>query len=167
MRPRAAGLAFALVAPLALAACIGGDDDAAPGTAAERPAGTVVPPPSASPFCEGMLAIADRLAGDDRPTDVAAFLVEAYREILADAPAELTPDLEALIESLEQDSELDVATATTSVTAPPDNVVPTVIVLLPAERVANYVTEHCGRVEANPGPPPTEPSGGIATIAPD
>lgn len=171
MGRRAAAPALAAVA-LALLGCTGGgDDDAgAPGTDGPPAAGAVAPPPSASPFCEGMLAIADRLSGDDRPADVTAYLVDAYREVLPDAPAELAADLEALITSLERGDDAASASPTTwpvATSVPADDVVPTVIVVLPAERVAEYVSEHCARVEANPGPPPTQPSGGLGTLPPD
>jgi len=152
-------LALALAGGLAgLAACDG--DDAASATTAPLPPGVTPTPSPESPFCVGMGAIFERIENDP-PADLAAYVAGAYRELLAVTPAELTTDLEAMIAQLEAPASAAPTTAPTAGTAVesvPDNVLPTVIVVSPGERVADYVDQVCNRVGANPGPPATQPA---------
>lgn len=155
---------------LAAAACVlagcSGDDDA-PATTVAVAGGTAAPAPApgpGSPFCDGITAMTARIDGDDPPADVAAFVADSYRALLSVAPAELVPDLEAMIGALSGAP----ASGTDALgTAAPsaDDVAATVVLVTPAERIADYVAENCARVGANPGPPPTPPGGGYDTVA--
>ena len=157
--------ALAAVAWL-LAGCTG-DDDAPATTVPVAAGGTAAPAPApgpGSPFCDGITAMTARIDGDDPPADVAGFVADSYGELLSVAPAELVPDLEARIAALSGGP----ASGTDALgTAAPsaDDVAATVVLVTPAERIADYVAENCGRVGANPGPPATPPGGGYDTVA--
>jgi hypothetical protein len=147
-----------------LAGCIGDDDAPAPTTPVA--AGSAVPatlPGLGSPFCDGITAMTARLDGDDPPADVAAFVAASYSELLGVAPPELAPDLQALIAALGGATPGGTEVAGTA--AASDDVVASVVLVTPAERIADYVAENCGRVGANPGPPATPPGAGYDTVA--
>jgi hypothetical protein len=159
----------------ALSGCIGDDDG--PTTTEAVAAGTAppAPPPGpGSPFCEGVTAMTARIDGDDPPADVAAFVADSYRELLTVAPPELVPDLEAMITLLGEARPSGTEVVGTEVggtevggtaVASADDVVASVVLVTPGERIADYVAENCGRVGANPGPPATPPAGGYDTVA--
>ncbi len=160
-------IAACVLVALAAVACSGDDATPGPASAAPAPAGSVaatVPGPD-SRFCEGVATIAASLDGASPPDDVPGFLAESYRELIAVAPFELVPDLEALVGALDGQSAAD-ATAPSSppADAASDQSPVTVVVVTPGERVAQYVAENCGRVDANPGPPATPPAGGFDTV---
>jgi hypothetical protein len=158
--------ASALVAvTCVLAGCIGDDD--APTTSAPAATGSAAPAPPpgpGSPFCDGVTEMTARLDGDDPPADVAAFVADSYRDLLNVAPPELTGDLEAMIAGLGGAPPTGTEVAGTAA-ASADDVAASVVLVTPAERIADYVSENCGRVGANPGPPATPPGGGYDTVA--
>ena len=161
MRSAAALVAVACV----LAGCTGDDD--APATTMPVAGDTAAPAPApglGSPFCDGITAMTARIDGDDPPADVAGFVADSYRELLSVAPPELVPDLEAMIAAL---SGVPASGTDLAGTAAPsaDDVAASVVLITPAERIADYVAENCRRVGANPGPPATPPGGGYDTVA--
>ncbi|HWL44594.1 MAG TPA: hypothetical protein VNQ73_16760 [Ilumatobacter sp.] len=162
-RRRRVAVAWAAVVVVATA-CTGDDDGGEPvAPGVSGPATTE--PEMTSPFCTGIAEVTARLAGDDLPADLDGFLADAYQDLLPVAPAELVPSIEALVASLGLSSPVITTVPGTDVTLPPDNVAPPVVVVTPGEQLAEYVAEHCARIDANPGPAATVPSGGIDTVA--
>ena len=94
--------ATALAALAAVAACT--PDTSSSDESADTPAvisGTVaVPIDRLSPFCESMVALADRLASDP-PEDETAFIIDTYRAITPEVPAEIANDFAAVLARLE------------------------------------------------------------------
>ncbi len=63
--------------------------------------GTVaVPIDRLSPFCESMIELGDRLASDP-PEDETAFIIDTYRAITPEVPAEIANDFAAVLARLE------------------------------------------------------------------
>ena len=162
---------IALAGAVLFGGCTSDDDPAEPAASA-APATTAPAAPPGSPFCAGVAEITATLDGDP-PDDLGAYLIGAYQDLLPVTPAELAPDLEALIGALSRPASAASDPTTpastpatgTAVTAAPDDVAPPLIVVTPGERVAEYVAEHCGRIDANPGPAATPPAGGYDTVA--
>lgn len=162
-------LLAAAAAGLALLGCTGGDDaTGSPLTTAPAEPAPTTQPGLGSPFCIGIQLMSARLDAEPPLADVNGFLVAAYTELLPVTPAALVPDVEAMIASLGGDpTTVPVGTApagTAAVTTvPADDVAPGVVLVNPADRIADYVAANCGRVESNPGPPATPPGGGYDT----
>lgn len=170
-------VAVAVVA-LATTACTnltGDDADDATGdaTAIEIPVPSVTVPPSRlTPFCQGMIALAERL-DTDPPDDVEALILDTYLDLVDDVPPEIEADFLAVVADLQGEpgpTGEPGPSATTSDTAtgdpatagdpsnldeegrtPPDD---------PSQRLNAYVDATCRGVDNNPGPPPTEPRSG-------
>lgn len=156
-------VAVALLAVVALAGC-SGDDDADTEPTAPPGSAVVTSPGLGSPFCDRVAEMTAALDADEPPDDVEAFLIEAYQDLAALAPADLVPDLEAMVAAL-RGSEVTTTVATSvPATAPADNSVPPVVVVTPGERIADYIATNCGRIDANPGPQATVPTGGYDTL---
>jgi len=167
-------------------ACIpnGSDDDpikAVPGV----PTGTVaIPAERLTPFCQAMIDLSERLETDP-PSDVDAYIIEAYSDIADQVPPEIANEFDAVLARLEglpvPTIEPDAAgpsttdqTATTAGTdstlvregdeffeegyVPGDD---------PAERLNAYVNFACRDIQNNPGPPATQPLSEIAPPATD
>lgn len=169
-RGRAVLGGIALAGALVLAGCTG-DDDAAEPAASAAPATTAPTANPGSPFCAGIAEITTTLDGDP-PDDLGVYLIGAYKDLLPVTPPEVAPDLEALIAALSRPASASPGATTPASTpatgtaaAAPDDVAPPLIVVTPGERVAEYVAEHCGRTDANPGPAATPPAGGYDTVA--
>lgn len=157
-----------MLALAALAACSGDDDAEAPPDS-EVASGTVAvtEPGIGSSFCDRVSEMTAALDADEPPDDVTTYLIDAYQDLIAIAPADLVPDLEAMVRVLSAPPATTPPAGAPDAagTAPADDAVPPVVVVTPGERVAEYVAEHCGRIDANPGPSATPPSGGYDTVA--
>jgi hypothetical protein len=162
--PHIGRVAAALLIAGVVAGCDSGDD-AADATAPSGPAASAAPtaPTPSSPFCAAMDAITARLANDP-PDDEAAFIAEAYRDLLPEAPAAIRPELEVLIESLGDATAASESVATTAGVADDEAQSVVTVATNAAERLSDYVDANCLRVGANPGPPPTSPREGFDVV---
>lgn len=159
-------VAATVLAAVLLMGCSGddaGDDPAVSAPVTGNVAATA--PGLGSPFCDRVAEMSAALDADEPPDDVTTYLVDAYHDLLAVAPPDLVPDLEAMVAALSAPPTATDNDPVTTGTAPADDAVPPVVVISPSERVAEYVAEHCGRIDANPGPSATPPSGGYDTVA--
>lgn len=135
-------------------------------------ASVTVPIERQTPFCEAMIRLSDELA-TTAPEDSRARIVETYRAIATDVPAEISAEFTAVLEALEAGDR-----ATPTSTTSPDAVPATSASVTdssvategdpffdegylpgdsPVERLNAYVVFACQDSSNNPGPPPTEP----------
>lgn len=101
-RPVAVLAALAIV----LVACDGGDDAGEDATSAVEVAPVTVPPERLTPFCQGMIDLADTLETDP-PDDVEAYIIERYTALLPDVPAEIEDDFRSVLALLQADANID------------------------------------------------------------
>jgi hypothetical protein len=157
-------------------------DDAAPDEGSlPFAAPETVPPERLTPFCQGMIELADRLEADP-PADSTAVIVDAYTELLPVVPPEIDADFRAVLQVLRGDAAPEPSAApdaptTPTGTAPSTDVTGSVVVDAdplpdegfvpdddPAGRISAYVDFVCRDASNNPGPPPTQP---LDDVAPD
>ncbi len=124
------------------------------------PAPTVeIPESRLSPFCQAMAELSAKL--DDPEVDAAAAILETYRSVRDEVPAEIRDDFEAVLDSLDDD-----------MTQPQDTVAPNAPPQAgedgfseeylqpdtPAGRLNAYIEQTCWGIDNNPGPPGTAPN---------
>jgi hypothetical protein len=152
----------------AATACDGDGGDTIP-LPTEEPAPNDTGPTTTSarstPFCAGMIDLAERLDGADETDDTAAMIRESYADLAEVVPDDIREDFEAVRALL-----VDQAEGTATTTSAP---VPTIDVTdataadgdgegaaiadSPTERLNDYVELVCRSTANNPGPPETEP----------
>jgi hypothetical protein len=162
-------LAVVLGLASATTACTGDDSGTTP-TAADAGApgdtGPTTTSARSTPFCAGMIELAERLEEADNDDDTATLIRSTYADLADVVPDEIRADFEAVRQLLVDQTELGRATTTSAPVAtsaasdattadgdgegllPSDN---------PTERLADYVELTCWSTANNPGPPETEP----------
>ncbi len=164
---------------MSLSACV--SDGPREATSEEAEPETVisvtVPAERLTPFCQAMIDLTERIRSGEVDESL---IVDTYRSIVEDVPAEIGSDFRAVLAALESGGP-------PPTDPPPDTIetVPTTLaddrpdatggppttdtageVLVdegfasgtsPAERINNYVTFSCRDTQNNPGPPPTQP----------
>jgi hypothetical protein len=162
---------FPVVLALAstVTACKGDDPDSAPLTT-DEPAPDDTRPTTTSarstPFCAGMIDLAERLDGADETDDTALMIRETYADLADVVPEEVRTDFEAVRQLLVDQA--DGAATSTSAPATTDDVTDATaaegdgegaaVADSPTERLADYVELVCRSTANNPGPPETEPA---------
>ncbi len=145
------------------------------------PISVTIPPARGTPFCTAMIDLTVTIRGD-QDVDAEALIIDTYRSIESEVPAEIADDFSAVLTELET----GVPAPTLAPVAQPDVAVPPVTVApgsdattagttaasaagadeatefyfggsTPAERVNDYVAFACRDSENNPGPPATPP----------
>ncbi len=161
---------FPVVLALAstVAACTGDDPGSAP-LATDEPAPNDTRPTTTSarntPFCAGMIDLAERLDGADATDDTALMIRATYAELSDVVPEEIRADFDAVRQLLVDQAD---GTVTTSSSTPATNDVTdataaagdgegAAIAGSPTERLNDYVELVCRSTANNPGPPETEP----------
>ena len=121
-----------------------------------------IPPERTTPFCQIMLDLDAELL-DTSDGEAGAVILDAYREALPVAPAEISADLAAVIDATERGTvATDPTTTTIATTSVPDEgffeegYLPADS---PVTRLNAYIDFACRDVANNPGPPPTQPGG--------
>jgi hypothetical protein len=167
--PAIAVLSVILALASTATACTGDDTDTGPlATDAASPSDTGPTTTSArsTPFCAGMIDLAERLDEADETDDTAAIIREAYADLADVVPDEIRADFEAVRAVLVEQADGTAATTTnapvptndvTDVTAAPDDGEGASVASSPTERLADYVELVCRSTANNPGPPETEP----------
>lgn len=134
-----------------------------------------VPAERQTPFCAAMTDLTTRLLTDP-PDDERAFIVETYRSIGSDVPAEIADDFQLVLVALESGAppptDPPATTPESIVTNPPvtdasGSLVPATQPVAeelspnrsPGERLNDYVRFTCRDSQNNPGPPATQPAG--------
>lgn len=135
----------------ALSACVGGggEDDTTSEPSDEGPSISVtVPIERLTPFCQAMIELGEELlqdgVGDATPT-----IIEAYRSVAADVPAEIADDFDAVLSALERG-------------APPPTDPPVITVASTAPVAAVTTVPRSETV-----PPPTDATGSTIASAGD
>ena len=162
-------LAVVLGIATATTACTGDDSDTPPtGADALAPSDTGPTTTSArsTPFCAGMIDLAERLEQADENDDTATMIRSTYADLDAVVPDEIRADFDAVRQLLVDQTDLGAAT-TTSAPVPTSDVSDVTTAdgdgegALPAdtptERLADYIELTCWSTANNPGPPETEP----------
>ena len=159
---------FALVS--ASTACTGDDADTVP-LATDEPAPSDTGPTTTSarstPFCAGMIELAERLDGADATDDTAAMIRESYADLADVVPDDIRADFEA-VRALLVDQAEGIPTTTTDAPVPTTDDVTDATAATgdgegaaipdsPTERLADYVELICRSTANNPGPAETEP----------
>jgi hypothetical protein len=172
-RPARATAIAVLPVVLALAstvtACKGDGPDSAPLTT-DEPAPDDTRPTTTSarstPFCAGMIDLAERLDGADATDDTALMIRETYADLADVVPEEIRADFEAVRQLLVDQADGTVTTTTrapattndvTGATAAEGDGEGATVPDSPTERLADYVELVCRSTANNPGPPETEP----------
>ena len=133
-------------------------------------ASVVIPTERLSPFCQAMIDLTDRVRSGDVVDD--AEIVETYRSISADVPAEIADDFSMVLQALETGApaptdppRATIETLLVPETSGPNTSVPAGVAVderfvrdgSPADRINSYVAFTCRDSDNNPGPPPTQP----------
>lgn len=164
------------VTALLAAACSSGDEASTATTSAPVVAAPVTIPASRqTPFCAGMIELTADVQRD--PELSIDQIVDRYRQLLPDAPAEIAPVLSAVIDQLlaRAPSSTTATTASDATvanpTAAPGQTLPEAEVLGylpeqdPALQLNDYVQFACRATGNNPGPAPTQPNLAVDTTA--
>jgi hypothetical protein len=148
-------------------ACTGDDDGAAPPVSDADSTGTAPTTTSArdTPFCAGMIDLADRLEDADADDDTAAMIRTAYADLAELVPAEIAADFEAVRALLVDIGGSAVPTTVapvetgdvTDATAAEGDGEGAALGDTPTERLADYVDLTCRSTANNPGPAATQP----------
>jgi hypothetical protein len=158
---------FALVS--VSTACTDDDADTVP-RATDEPAPSDTGPTTTSarstPFCAGMIDLAERLDGADETDDTAAMIRETYADLADVVPDDIRADFDA-VRALLVDQADGTPTTTTEEPAPTTEVTDATAVTgdgegaaipdSPTERLVDHVELVCRSTANNPGPPETEP----------
>jgi hypothetical protein len=153
----------------ATTACTG-DDPAAVPTATDLTApddtGPTTTNARSTPFCAGMIDLAERLEQTEATDDAAAMIRSTYAELAEIVPDEIREDFGAVRRLLVDEIDGE-TTSSTSAPIPPDDVTDATSAdgdgegaspaETPTERLADYVDLTCRSTANNPGPPETEP----------
>lgn len=162
-------LAVVLGIASATTACTGDDSGSTPtGADALTPnsSGPTTTSARSTPFCAGMIDLAERLEQTDDNDDTATIIRSTYADLDAVVPDEIRADFDAVRQLLVDQTDLGVAT-TTSAPVPTSDLSDVTTAdgdgegALPAdnptERLAAYIELTCWSTANNPGPPETEP----------
>ncbi len=151
------------------------NDDTA-GVTDTTPISVAIPPARGTPFCTAMIDLTVTIRGD-QDVDAEALIIDTYRSIESEVPAEIADDFAAVLTELETgvpaptlapvtqpevptpETAAPVSDGTTAGTAAGTDETTEFYFggSTPAERVNDYVAFACRDSENNPGPPATPP----------
>ncbi|MGH9133089.1 MAG: hypothetical protein ACRDZZ_04070 [Ilumatobacteraceae bacterium] len=151
-------------------ACTGDDDADTASTDVGAVPGVTGPSTTSArgtPFCAGMIELAERLEDAEPETDdIAAMIRSAYADLADVVPDAIRADFEAvrrlLVDQVDVGGPAPTSPPTTTITVPDATAGPgdgegTALADTPTERLADYVDLVCRSTANNPGPSATEP----------
>lgn len=160
---------------LVAAGCVSDGPQETAGTSAVNdtsPISVTISPARGTPFCSAMIELTDTILGD-QDVDAKALIIETYRSIETEVPADIADDFAAVLTELETgitaptlapvtQPDQPLATAGTATAGTTDGATDESTDFFfggstPAERVNDYVAFACRDSENNPGPAATQP----------